>query len=610
MRKLTNSLVAGQVVALLLAECVFLLNPDVPHTWANVLSVWGTFAATYGIASCLAFWLLLYAVETVRGKPLGPAWLSYRVLTWLVMLALAAAAGLLWLNLLSFRQFIPPETLRVVAIAATVVTAAAGVLLVVALFHYSFGRRGLLASYAVSGFFLVAAVALPLILRPEPNAEDVVPRMPLEENTSSRRLTIIGIEAASMSYVLPAVAEGKLPNFARLIEGGASGAIRTLYPTESLAVWTSLATGKLPRQHGLKAFYRYRFPFVEAHFSLQPRGLDFPALDRIGAVDRSAVTASLRRTQPFWSILSRFGVKVGLLRWWGTYPAEELEGFVISEYFHRQVRERFDPPLPDLTYPDDLFERLSPYVVLPEQLDEQTLNPFVDRSVLIDDGFPWQTELRRALADDTTYQAIGTLLRDEIDPEVFAIYFFGLDAIGHYFTRYHQPERFGNVSDEEIRKYGRTVESYYRHLDSILGGYIQSRRANETIVVVSGHGMEPLPIIRRIVEPFRGNPHLSGFHENSPDGLLILYGSGIAPGAKIQGASVLDVTPTLLYLMGLPLGRDMPGKLRADALEDELVRTQPVTFISSYHNFLIEPRRADADDWSPLDAIPELEVPE
>jgi hypothetical protein len=63
--------------------------------------------------------------------------------------------------------------------------------------------------------------------------------------------------------------------------------------------------------------------------------------------------------------------------------------------------------------------------------------------------------------------------------------------------------------------------------------------------------------------------------------------------------------------MGLPLGRDMPGSLRADALEDELVRAQPVTFISSYHNFLIEPRRADGnDDWTPLDAIPELEVRE
>ena len=611
MRKLTNSLVAGQVAALLVAECIILFNPEVPHTWRNVASVWGTCALTYGIAAGLAFWVLLYLVEAARGKPLGPAWLSYRVLTWLVMLALAGAAALWWLNLISLRQFIPPETLRAVAIAATAVTAASGALLVVALFHYSFGRRGALVSYVVSGLFLVVALTLPLIMRPEPIIEDALPRMPLEENPSSRRLTIVGIESASMAYVLPAVAEGKLPNFARLIEGGASGALRTLYPTESLAVWTSIATGKFPRQHGLKAFYRYRFPFVSTHFSLQPRGLDFPTLDRLGVLNRTAVTASLRRTQPFWSILSRFGVDVGLLRWWGTYPAEEVRGFIVSEYFHRQVRERFEPPLPDLTYPPELSERLSEYAVLPEQIDDDTVSRFVDTSVVIDDGFLWESELRRALADDTTYQTIGTLLREEMDPDVYAIYFFGLDAIGHYFTRYHLPERFGDVSDEEIRKYGRTIDSYYRYLDTILGGYIQSRRENETIIVLSGHGMEPLPLTRRVIEPFKGNPHLSGYHEDSPDGLLVLYGSGIAAGAKIQGASVLDITPTLLYLMGLPLGRDMPGSLRADALEEALVRTQPVTFISSYHNFLIEPRRRlDDDDWSPLDAIPELKVPE
>ncbi|MCP5111713.1 MAG: hypothetical protein GY953_12845, partial [bacterium] len=76
-----------------------------------------------------------------------------------------------------------------------------------------------------------------------------------------------------MSYVLPAIAEGKLPNFARLIEGGTSGALRTLHPTESLSVWTTVATGKLPRQHGLHGFYRYRFLGTTPPFSLLPRGL-------------------------------------------------------------------------------------------------------------------------------------------------------------------------------------------------------------------------------------------------------------------------------------------------------------------------------------------------
>jgi arylsulfatase A-like enzyme len=146
------------------------------------------------------------------------------------------------------------------------------------------------------------------------------------------------------------------------------------------------------------------------------------------------------------------------------------------------------------------------------------------------------------------------------------------------------------VSDAEVRRYGRVVQSYYRHLDTIIGEYMQKRAGNETIVILSGHGMDALSLAGRIIAPLQGSPYLSGVHENAPDGLLILNGAGIASGRKLQGASVVDVAPTLLYLMGLPLGQDMDGSLLTDVLEDELKKNQPVTFISSYRNFLIESR--------------------
>jgi predicted AlkP superfamily phosphohydrolase/phosphomutase len=613
MRNLTNSLAAGQFAALLAAELIFLLNPEVPRTWRSVLSVWGVSASTYGLVCGLVSFVLLFLVETLRGRRLAPAWLSFRVLSWLLMLFLVVAAVLLWHNLVSLRLYLPPETLRALAMSATVVSTAAGAFLFMTLFHYSFGRRAEVVSYTISAVSLAAAVTLPMMARPLPPDETAIPRMPLQDTPLARRVTFIGIEGASMSYVLRAVSEGKLPNFGRLIESGASGALRTLYPTESLSVWTSVATGKLPRQHGLKGFYRYRFPGVATHFSIRPRGLDFRSLDRLGLIQRSAVTAAQRRTQPFWTILSGFGVEVGLVRFWGTYPADEIRGFVVSEYFHRQVRERFEPPLPGLTFPGDLYDLLSSKVVFPEALDSGGLHRFVDDSVdLEDDDFPWKAELTRALADDLTSQSIGRILREQYHPQVFAVYLFGLDTIGHYFTRYQQPESFGDVSDGEIRKYGRVVEAYYRHLDSIVGEYVQRREENETIVILSGHGMEAPSLARRVIEPFTGNPHLSGFHENAPDGLLILNGAGIAPGVKIQGASVVDITPTLLYLIGLPLGQDMDGTLLTEALAEDLAHNQPVTFISSYKNFLIEPFHSDAPprEGSPLDALPEIvEIP-
>jgi predicted AlkP superfamily phosphohydrolase/phosphomutase len=614
MRNLTNSLAAGQFAALLAAELIFMVNPEVPRTWRSVLSVWGVSASTYGLVSGLFCWMLLFLVEALRGRRLGPAWLSFRVLSWLLLLCLSAAAALLWHNLVSLKLYLPPETLRGLAMSATTVSTAAGAFLFMTLFHYSFGRRAAVLSYLISAVSLAAAVTLPMVSRPLPRKEAGIPPMPLQDTPLERRVTVVGIEGASMSYVLRAVAEGKLPNFARLIESGASGALRTLYPTESLSVWTSVATGKLPRQHGLKGFYRYRFPGVSTPFSIRPRGLDFRSLDRLGLIQRSAVTAAQRRTQPFWTILSGFGVDVGLVRWWGSYPADEIRGFVVSEYFHRQVRERFDPPLPRLTFPGELFDRLSSEVVFPEALDSEGLRRFVDDSVELEsDDFPWKAELTRALADDLTSQSIGKILRERYRPRVLAVYLFGLDTIGHYFTRFDQPESFGDVSDGEIHKYGRVVEAYYRYLDGIVGEYMQKREENETIVVLSGHGMQAPSLARRIIEPFTGNPHLSGFHDDAPDGLLILNGAGVAPGIRIQGASVVDITPTLLYLMGLPLGQDMDGTLLTDVLAEDLAHNQPVTFISSYKNFLIEPLRSEDPlrEGSPLDALPEIaEIPQ
>lgn len=597
------------MLALFLAQSIFILNPQVTLDAQTLLRVWICVALTYGLAAGLAIWLLLFLIEEVRGGPLRPAWMSFRLLIWLLALDLGLAATLLWHNLFYYRVYITPESIRALAIAATILSAAAAILLTLALFHYSFGRRAARFGYSLVFLIWVVSLISPLYFRPINNeASSTVPRLPLEDNPSPRRVTIIGMEGASMSYVLPAVAEGKLPNFARLIEGGASGALRTIRPTESLAVWTSIATGKLPRQHGLLGFYRYRFPGIQSTFSLLPHGLFLQNLEHLGLLKRTAVTSTQRRTGTFWSILSSFGVKVGLLRWWGTYPAEAIDGFIVSEYFHRQVRERFDPTLPDLTYPAGLFPELAPLVVQPQDIEASELERFVDRSVDIPgDTLPWESVLRSSLADDATYQRAGRWLRESQSPHVYAIYFFGLDNLGHTFFRYHRPDSFGDVSELELKKYGRAIDAYYSHLDTILGEYLQSLQPEETLVVVSGHGMEPLSVPRRVVEALKSSSHLTGYHEGAPDGLALFYGPGIAQGVNLQGASVVDITPTLLYLMGLPIGQDMEGNLLAAVLEESLSRTQPVTFISSYHNFLIGPRREEEsfERPSPLDDLPQ-----
>ena len=103
MRTLTNCMLGGFLAAFLVSQAILLLNPAVPLDFSTFWRVWGTLALTYGLAAGLGWWLFLIAVEQVRGRPLRPAWLSFRLLTWLVMLNLVLAAILLWHNLFYFR---------------------------------------------------------------------------------------------------------------------------------------------------------------------------------------------------------------------------------------------------------------------------------------------------------------------------------------------------------------------------------------------------------------------------------------------------------------------------------------------------------------------------
>ena len=79
-------------------------------------------------------------------------------------------------------------------------------------------------------------------------------------------------------------------------------------------------------------------------------------------------------------------------------------------------------------------------------------------------------------------------------------------------------------------------------------------------------------------------PTISGNH--SMHGILLVRGPGVRRNNEIDGASLLDVTPTVLALLGRAVGRDMDGHVLIDAIEPEFLRRTPVTYIDSYDEVL------------------------
>ena len=94
--------------------------------------------------------------------------------------------------------------------------------------------------------------------------------------------------------------------------------------------------------------------------------------------------------------------------------------------------------------------------------------------------------------------------------------------------------------------------------------------------------MEPLGFGKRLIERVIGDPEISGTHEAAPDGFLLAYGASVARGRQQARASVVDVTPTILYFLGLPLGRDMDGYARTDLFQRAFTDERPIAFIPTY----------------------------
>jgi len=55
-----------------------------------------------------------------------------------------------------------------------------------------------------------------------------------------------------------------------------------------------------------------------------------------------------------------------------------------------------------------------------------------------------------------------------------------------------------------------------------------------------------------------------GLHR--PDGVIFMAGAGIKQGHQVDGSSIMDVAPTILYLLGMPVPRFMDGQVLLDML--------------------------------------------
>jgi len=576
LRMLTNSLLAGMLGAAYLTILILQLNPHVPLMSNTTWRWFATLALSYGLHLAVIFYLVMVLREFFALRVLSPGWASVRILAWMGAASAAVASTLMWLNVRGFYTSLTEDATRRMTAGALATTASAAVLLVIAIAHYSFGRRGSRVGASLFVLAVFASLALPLAARghavdlPPPIAW-TAPHQPAS-STSLRqpRVTMILLDGASLEYVLPRVAEGRLPTFARLNEKGAVMDLAPVRPTQPDPVWAAVATGMYPAKNGVRSAASYFARSDDRMVDLLPDHCLSHALVHLGFIRDEPNASNTWRARPIWSIASNAGVRVGIVRWPLTYPAEEVDGFIVSDRFHQLVGSiaEFDRA----ATPGDALPWLEASFTQPPASPEARA-----AQIAVAAGTPEESALRR----DSGYSTVMSNLAGEMSPRLTALRYEGLDTVGHYYLRYTQPRVFRDVPEEERRRFSQAMDRYYTYIDTQIGLSLDAMSPGDLLVVVSGFGMQPLNPIKHAVGRMFGNPDFTGTHERAPDGFLMAYGTGVDPGRHPRG-SIVDVTPTVLYFLGLPVARDMDGFARADLFTRAFTADRPIVFIPSY----------------------------
>lgn len=406
----------------------------------------------------------------------------------------------------------------------------------------------------LDGLSAVEAVSLPAVLAAEPP-------LPSPER---RRVIVLGMDALDDELLAGFTAEGWLPNFSRLLEGGYAAVLDSEAPFFSPVIWSTIGTGLSKSEHGVT---------------------DFTLADGDGG--RRPVSADDRRAPSYWEIADEAGLTPLTVSWFASWPARPLErGVTLTSYAWEPRFTRVYEPvaafdeLPLRTWPEGLMESIDPdiadepYIAVADYPDVERLE-----SVQRIDGSPLEHYLRR---DVLSANALLHLM-DQRDWDLASVYVEGADVACHLTWPAHavwwerrtgEPAHVPTRSPQYLREaeendWWTIIRDFYRWNDRLLGLFLERLEPGDVLIVLSDHGfasVHPPKII-----PIGGGVEERMAYWHDATGMLLLYGDGVRRGEFGPRASVYDICPTVLALLGLPPAGEMPGEVLLRALEPSLV---------------------------------------
>ncbi|MCD6368247.1 MAG: alkaline phosphatase family protein [Thermoproteales archaeon] len=262
------------------------------------------------------------------------------------------------------------------------------------------------------------------------------------------RVFVLGIDSAEPDLVFREWGE-KLPAIKSLRSEGAWGRISSTIPPITCPAWPSAFSGFNPGHFGLYDL-RYRRPGTYTDFGI--------------------VNSRVIKVPRIWDILSRRGLKSGVVFVPTTYPPSRINGFMVSSFLTPTVESQF-------THPPSLKKLVLDAVGGPE-------NYIIDvYDYRRKDPKQLYEELKRKTEHD--FKVIRKLLKTQGEWDLFVAVIMTVDRAQHTLWKFFDRDHPRYVDDPELRD---GLLDLYVQIDRELEKTLELIPKDTAVIVVSDHG--------------------------------------------------------------------------------------------------------------------------
>ncbi len=389
---------------------------------------------------------------------------------------------------------------------------------------------------------LVVSVGLlvgAIVWNPQPAA--------MEGPTTGLKVIVLGVDGLDWFLLSKYAESGQLPNIGRIMRSAVSGEMGADTPTLPQVGWTIVGRGT---------------PLTESEAAVVE-----------GQGDRRlfGIVPALA------SLVQNAGGRALAVGWPTSWPLPREGGPAIAPYppASSEHTRSLAPALFDGAPGEAVGEEYEAIISEAVGNNMETVNADFESNIHAgcDNSQPESENLTAVkwgyLADRIALDTAGRLIAEE-EPDLALVYMGGLDAAMHRFLGQAAPEYFeglelGSPSCSDV------VPNYYTFVDSAVARLLRLTDERTIFILMSAYG----------THPSTSAPPSTAGHELNPPGVFMVRGPHLPQQSNMLNLTTVDVAPTLLAALGLPVPMEMSGRVVTDVLPEGLLEQFPVQISES-----------------------------